>query len=77
MINFGIVQTPIKPGQVENSMSLVSLNRVGVKRVKPDQDAEHNGDVADRTISEIASTQSPFRTPPSLSYCPDKVNLIT
>ncbi|KAL6130481.1 hypothetical protein ACLB2K_068860 [Fragaria x ananassa] len=63
----------VKAGQVENSVSLVSLNRVGVKRVKPDQDVEHNGNVADGTVSEIAGSQSPFRTPPSLSYCHDKL----
>ncbi|XP_061997380.1 DNA replication ATP-dependent helicase/nuclease JHS1 [Rosa rugosa] len=63
----------VEAGKVEKSLSLGSLNRVGVKRVKPDQDVEHNGNVVDRTISEIAGSQSPFRTPPSLSYCHDKL----
>nr|XP_028961324.1 DNA replication ATP-dependent helicase/nuclease DNA2 [Malus domestica] len=48
--------------------SLVSLNRVGVKRVKPDQDMDSNG-----AFSGIDSRQSPFRTPPSLPYCHDKL----
>ncbi|KAK9911334.1 hypothetical protein M0R45_035251 [Rubus argutus] len=62
-------------GKVEQSLSSVSLNRVGVKRVKPDQNVDHNGNVADRTISEIANSQSPFRTLPSLSYFHDKPGL--
>ncbi|TQE09067.1 hypothetical protein C1H46_005450 [Malus baccata] len=48
--------------------SLVSLNRVGVKRVKPDQDMDSNG-----AFSGIDRRQSPFRTPPSLPYCHDKL----
>ncbi|RXH93242.1 hypothetical protein DVH24_013818 [Malus domestica] len=51
--------------------SLVSLNRVGVKRVKPDQDMDSNG-----AFSGIDSRQSPFRTPPSLPYCHDKVTRV-
>lgn len=39
--------------------SMVSLNKTGFKRINPDQD--------------MTGEQSPFRTPPSLSYCPDKV----
>lgn len=67
----------VTAGKVEKSLSSVSLNRVGVKRVKPDQNVDHNGNVADRTISEIASSQSPFRTLPSLSYCHDKVTVLS
>ncbi|PRQ49529.1 hypothetical protein RchiOBHm_Chr2g0122951 [Rosa chinensis] len=63
----------VEAGKVEKSLSLVSLNRVGVKRFKPDQDVEQNGNVVDRTISEMAGSQSPFRTPHSLSYCHDKL----
>ncbi|KAH7525256.1 hypothetical protein FEM48_Zijuj06G0205800 [Ziziphus jujuba var. spinosa] len=49
--------------------SLVSTNRVGLKRVNPDHD---NGTARDVTNYAVATTQSPFRTPPSLSYCHDK-----
>lgn len=55
-----------------SSRSLVSTNRVGLKRVNPDQD---NVIAADVTDSEVATRQSPFRTPPSLSYCHDKVTM--
>lgn len=50
--------------------SLVSTNRVGLKRVNPDHD---NGTVPGVTSSAVATRQSPFRTPPSHSYCHDKV----
>lgn len=80
MIN---VQTsPVKAVTVEkwipsptsntSDRSLVSLNRVGVKRVKPDQDMDSNG-----AFSGIDSRQSPFRTPPSLPYCHDKVIVLS
>ncbi|BBG97197.1 DNA replication helicase, putative [Prunus dulcis] len=75
--------SPVKDGKVEkwlpsqtlntSERSLVSLNKVGVKRVNPDQDMDSNGNVSDMTISGRASRQSPFRTPPSLSYCHDKL----
>ncbi|BFG21385.1 hypothetical protein CerSpe_076590 [Prunus speciosa] len=75
--------SPVKAGKVEkwlpsqtlntSERSLVSLNKVGVKRVNPDQDMDSNENVSDMTISGRASRQSPFRTPPSLSYCHDKL----
>lgn len=85
MINqwWNVQTSPVKAGKVEkwlpsqtlntSERSLVSLNKVGVKRVNPDQDMDSNGNVSDMTISGRASRQSPFRTPPSLSYCHDKV----
>lgn len=79
-----VLQTspPVKPGKIEkwlssptlkaSKRSLVSTNRVGLKRVNPDQD---NVTAADVNDSEVATRQSPFRTPPSLSYCHDKVTM--
>lgn len=52
--------------------SSVAPSRVGLKRVNPYQDTVINGANLDVNAS-LASQQSPFRTPPSLSYCHDKV----
>ncbi|KAK2650910.1 hypothetical protein Ddye_018399 [Dipteronia dyeriana] len=51
--------------------SLVRANWVGLKRVNPSQDADIPG-IASNVNNTISSQQSPFRTPPSLSYCNDK-----
>ncbi|EXB70693.1 DNA2-like helicase [Morus notabilis] len=53
--------------------SLVSTNRVGLKRVNPNQDKDFNGTATNVTNCTVATRQSPFRTPPSLSYCHDKL----
>uniref|UniRef100_A0A2N9F1V3 DNA replication ATP-dependent helicase/nuclease n=1 Tax=Fagus sylvatica TaxID=28930 RepID=A0A2N9F1V3_FAGSY len=63
------------PTQKAAERSLVSTNRVGLTRVNPDQDMNLCGDESELTSSGVASRQSPFRTPPSLSYCPDKALL--
>lgn len=69
-------------GKVEKSLSLSSPiaskkamaapSRVGLKRVNPYQGAESTGSNIDANGS-LASQPSPFRTPPSLSYCHDKL----
>ncbi len=82
------MQAPISPGkagkvetwlssptQKAAERSLVSTNRVGLKRVNLDHDLNLCGNESELTSSGVASRQSPFRTPPSLSYCPDKVML--
>lgn len=77
--------SPSKADQVEKWLSsptrkaaeksLVATNRVGLKRVNPDQDTGSCGNRSELTSAGTASRQSPFRTPPSLSYCHDKVIL--
>lgn len=79
--------SPVGIGKVEkwlssptvkaSERSLVSTNRVGLKRVNPNQDKDFNGSATNVTNSTVSTRQSPFRTPPSLSYCHDKVILIT
>ncbi|XP_030966740.1 DNA replication ATP-dependent helicase/nuclease JHS1 isoform X1 [Quercus lobata] len=75
--------SPGKAGKVEMWLSsptrkaaersLVSMNRVGVKSVNLDQDMDLCGNGSELTSTGVASGQSPFRTPPSLSYCHDKI----
>lgn len=65
------------PTQKGAEKSLVSTNRVGLKRVNPDQDTGSCRNRSELTSIGVASKQSPFRTPPSLSYCHDKVILWT
>ena len=85
-----LVQVPISPGKAGKvemwlssptrkaaERSLVSMNRVGVKRVNLDQDMDLCGNGSELTSTGVASGQSPFRTPPSLSYCHDKVILFS
>ncbi|XP_040995352.1 DNA replication ATP-dependent helicase/nuclease JHS1 [Juglans microcarpa x Juglans regia] len=83
-LNKGMVRTsPSKADQVEKWLSsptkkaaeksLVATNRVGLKRVNPDQDTGSCGNRSELTSAGAASRQSPFRTPPSLSYCHDKI----
>ncbi|KAI9078688.1 hypothetical protein K1719_039331 [Acacia pycnantha] len=56
--------------------STVSKNEKGLKRINPDQDMVFN--VSSTTVNDsgVITGQSPFRTPPSLSYCSDKVQLV-
>uniref|UniRef100_A0A3N7FZF6 DNA helicase n=1 Tax=Populus trichocarpa TaxID=3694 RepID=A0A3N7FZF6_POPTR len=49
--------------------SLVPASRVGLKRINPRQDVN----LTDVNCS-LAGRQSPFRTPPSLSYCHEKLS---
>ncbi|KAK4847699.1 hypothetical protein QYF36_004865 [Acer negundo] len=59
------------PAPNATDRSLVRANWVGLKRVNPSQDADIPG-IARNVNNTISSQQSPFRTPPSLSYCNDK-----
>ncbi|XP_059451094.1 DNA replication ATP-dependent helicase/nuclease JHS1 isoform X1 [Corylus avellana] len=61
------------PSKKADEKSLVSTNRVGLKRVNPDRDMDLYGNENELTSTGVASRQSPFRTPPSLSYCHDKI----
>ncbi|PON87540.1 hypothetical protein TorRG33x02_167180 [Trema orientale] len=77
--------SPVAAGKVEKWLSSptptvkalerssVSSNRVGLKRVNPDHDTDFSRTATNNTNSTAASRQSPFRTPPSLSYCHDKL----
>ncbi|XP_030549255.2 DNA replication ATP-dependent helicase/nuclease JHS1 isoform X3 [Rhodamnia argentea] len=47
-------------------------NSLGVKRVNPDKNMDHEGKSSEVLTTQVASQQSPFQTPPSLSYCQDK-----
>ncbi|OMO90149.1 hypothetical protein COLO4_19317 [Corchorus olitorius] len=60
------------PSPKADKTSLVSANRVGLKRVNPFQDAEVCERMADENAC-LASRQSPFCTPPSLPFCPNKL----
>ena len=75
--------SPIEAGKVEkwlsspmvktSERSSVSTNRIGLKRVNPDEKLDSNKASMEAINSVVATRQSPFRTPPSLSYCHDKV----
>lgn len=75
--------SPAKAGKDEKIISsptkkaaekyLVSTNRAGLKRVNLDQETGFSGNESELTSTVVATRQSPFRTPPSLSYCHDKV----
>lgn len=59
----------------EKQKSAVFSNRVGLKRLKLSQVMDSNGNEVDMAeIGMLRKRQSPFRTPPSLSYCQEKVN---
>lgn len=57
--------------------SLIFSNRIGLKGVRLDQEMDlHGSDEnanANNNDSGLLNSQSPFKTPPSLSYCNDKV----
>lgn len=83
---WSIVQTsPDSEGKLEkwlcsptikaSEKSVVFSNRVSLKRVKLGQVMDSNGNEIDMTDPGVVrKRQSPFRTPPSLSYCHEKVN---
>lgn len=85
LTNRAVQTSPGTAGKVEKWLSsptkkaaeksLVSTNRVGLKRVNPNRDMDLYGNESQLTSTGVASRQSPFRTPPSLSYCHDKVIL--
>ena len=59
------------PTPKDSAKALASLNKVGLKRINQDQGVDFNASAT--TVSYSGVAQSPFRTPPSLSHCPDKV----
>ncbi|KAF8379125.1 hypothetical protein HHK36_028554 [Tetracentron sinense] len=59
-------------------ISLVSSRRVPLTSVDPNQEVEYfesRGSAADLN-NDAVNQQSPFRTPPSVSYCPDEVIML-
>ncbi|XP_022924798.1 DNA replication ATP-dependent helicase/nuclease DNA2 isoform X1 [Cucurbita moschata] len=55
--------------------SVASLHKTGLKRLRSKHDTEPNGVAIDSLSgSRVANSQSPFRTPPSLSYCDKTAN---
>ncbi|XWS56828.1 hypothetical protein CRYUN_Cryun09bG0119000 [Craigia yunnanensis] len=60
------------PSPKADKKPLLPANRVGLKRMNPFQDKEVSESVADENTC-LASRQTPFCTPPSLPYCPDKL----
>lgn len=60
------------PSPKADKKSLVPANKVGLKRANPFQDKEVSESFADENTC-LSSRQTPFCTPPSLPYCPDKV----
>lgn len=67
--NFEQLSSP-NPKPSEGSTS--SLNKTGLKRLNPKDEMEPNGAIDSSSGSRVANSQSPFQTPPSMSYC-DKV----
>ncbi|MED6121097.1 hypothetical protein PIB30_027033 [Stylosanthes scabra] len=53
---------------------LPSMSKLGLKRINPEQSVDFDTNPTTLSYSGLASGQSPFRTPPSLSHCPDKVH---
>ncbi|KAJ9680403.1 hypothetical protein PVL29_019664 [Vitis rotundifolia] len=61
------------PTMKASEKSVVFSNRVSLKRVKLGQVMDSNGNEIDMTDPGVVrKRQSPFRTPPSLSYCHEK-----
>ncbi|THG01570.1 hypothetical protein TEA_023305 [Camellia sinensis var. sinensis] len=62
---------PLKPTE----KSLLISNRVNLKRINIHHDVDFHqsqGNANDKNNSCLTNSQSPFKTPPSLSYCHDK-----
>ncbi|MED6209254.1 hypothetical protein PIB30_053003 [Stylosanthes scabra] len=53
---------------------LPSMSKLGMKRINPEQSVDFDTNPTTLSYSGLASGQSPFRTPPSLSHCPDKMH---
>ncbi|XP_057510867.1 DNA replication ATP-dependent helicase/nuclease JHS1-like [Actinidia eriantha] len=64
---------PLKPAE----KSLIVSNWVSFKKLKPHHDIDlhrSQGNANDENNSCVTNSQSPFKTPPSLSYCHDKLD---
>lgn len=65
------LSSPSPKGKADKKPLLLA-NRIGLKRLNPFQDKEVGDSIADENTC-LSSRQTPFCTPPSLPYCPDKV----
>ncbi|KAK7350768.1 hypothetical protein VNO77_09705 [Canavalia gladiata] len=63
------MQTSLDNDGKASAKALLPVSKLGLKRVNHDRDVDVNPNKSN------SGGQSPFRTPPSLSYCPDKVQL--
>lgn len=82
MVDWNTVQmSSDRTGKVDTSpmlntsgKSMGSKNKSSLKRVNPDQNNDSH--LVNDLSNPVCSLESPFRTPPSLSYCHDKVDYI-
>ncbi|KAH1038868.1 hypothetical protein J1N35_040611 [Gossypium stocksii] len=65
------LSSPSPKGKADKK-PLLQANRIGLKRLNPFQDKEVGDSIADENTC-LSSRQTPFCTPPSLPYCPDKL----
>ncbi|KAL1172800.1 hypothetical protein V6Z11_A05G373200 [Gossypium hirsutum] len=65
------LSSPSPKGKADKK-PLLQANRFGLKRLNPFQDKEVGDSIADENTC-LSSRQTPFCTPPSLPYCPDKL----
>ncbi|KAJ1388065.1 P-loop containing nucleoside triphosphate hydrolase, partial [Sesbania bispinosa] len=65
--------TNTSPTPNPSAKALVPVSKLGLKRINPDQNVEFNVNATTVSNSAVPGGQSPFRTPPSLSYCQDKL----
>ncbi|KAK7256275.1 hypothetical protein RIF29_29716 [Crotalaria pallida] len=59
-----------------SAKGLLSMSKLRLKRINPDHDVDSDINVTTVRNSLVSRGQSPFRTPPSLSYCSDKMQLV-
>ncbi|KAA3464206.1 DNA2-like helicase [Gossypium australe] len=65
------LSSPSPKGKADKK-PLLQANRIELKRLNPFQDKEVGDSIADENTC-LSSRQTPFCTPPSLPYCPDKL----
>lgn len=63
------------PPQKAAEKSLICSDRVTMRKVNSDRDVDFPGSngTNSKNNSNVFNSQSPFNTPPSLSFCHDKV----
>ncbi|KAE9617923.1 hypothetical protein Lalb_Chr03g0040701 [Lupinus albus] len=61
------------PTPKASAKAVVSMSKLGLKRINLDCDVDSNISAGAVSNSGASSGESPFRTPPSLSYCSDKL----
>ncbi|RYR04969.1 hypothetical protein Ahy_B06g084783 isoform B [Arachis hypogaea] len=64
------------PTPKASAKALPSMSKLGLKRINPEQSVDFDTNPTTLSYTGVSSRQSPFRTPPSLSHCPDKVHPI-